>query len=181
MEPLHRAAPSKVFPVAPSKSLGALLISPKAPGSHIPKLLSRPQRPKTEGSGIAGNSNKSRSRGAGGGGDGGGSNRDPETSSVSTLAALVVRTGLVGTTALVLGNIAGIDLWGAFDWASLDDLKMAATASVPLQLLNAALLLPNYSSPKQLPNFGNLEVGLGVSCAGEVGWGKLGREGAGGV
>ncbi|GLC47487.1 hypothetical protein PLESTB_000891300 [Pleodorina starrii] len=120
-------------------------------GKHGPKLLPRPVRPKNDGNGSSKNNG-----GGGGGGRGGG--RGPSGVGERTLASLAAYSGLVGTTALILGNLAGFDLWGEFDWTSLDDLRMAAVASVPLQLLNAALLLPSYSSPQRLPDLGNLEA-----------------------
>ncbi|GLI66696.1 hypothetical protein VaNZ11_010631 [Volvox africanus] len=145
-------------PVAASQPQNIFLASdnnrenPNHLGPNGPKLLPRPIRPKSDGGPGSG-----KGSGGGGGGSGGGGGQ-PAGFGERTLASLAAYTGLVGTTALVLGKLVGVDLWAEFDWASLDDLRMAVEVSIPLQLLNAALLLPSYSSPKQLPDFGNLKT-----------------------
>ncbi|GIM10846.1 hypothetical protein Vretimale_14462 [Volvox reticuliferus] len=125
---------------------------PNRLGPNGPKLLPRPIRPKSDGG------PDSRNGGGRGGGGSGGGGKEPAGVEERFRASLAAYTGLVGTTALVLSKLAGVDLWAEFDWASLGDLKLAVEVSVPLQLLNAALLLPSYSSPKQPPDFGNLQT-----------------------
>ncbi|PNH08029.1 hypothetical protein TSOC_005466, partial [Tetrabaena socialis] len=95
-------------------------------------------------------------KGSGGGGPGGGGGGGGGAGSPRTLASLAAYSGLVGTAAVVLGKAAGVDLWSAFRWAP-DDLALACAIMVPLQLLNAALLLPSYSSWR-LPTLANLEA-----------------------
>ncbi|GIL65210.1 hypothetical protein Vafri_18997 [Volvox africanus] len=126
--------------------------NPNRLGPNGPKLLPRPIRPKSDGGPGSGKGSGGRGGGSGGGGG------QPAGFGERTLASLAAYTGLVGTTALVLGKLIGVDLWAQFDWASLDDLMLAVEVSIPLQLINAALLLPSYSSPKQLPDFGNLQT-----------------------
>lgn len=105
-------------------------------GAHGPKLLPRPQRkqqPKPSGP-------------------------PPPSPGERTLASLAVYVGLVGTTAILMANAAGIDLWGSFRWSDTDDLLLALQLSLPLQAVNALLLLPSYSSWK-LPTLTDLVVG----------------------
>lgn len=102
-------------------------------GAHGPKLLPRPQRkqqPKPSGP-------------------------PPPSPGERTLASLAVYVGLVGTTAILMANAAGIDLWGSFRWSDTDDLLLALQLSLPLQAVNALLLLPSYSSWK-LPTLTDL-------------------------
>ncbi|KXZ49830.1 hypothetical protein GPECTOR_19g281 [Gonium pectorale] len=88
---------------------------------------------------------------SGGPGPGKGPNWGPGGGGVDRkLASLAAYTGLVGSLAIAIAGLEGIDLWSQFRWGELDHLRMAVVASVPLQLLNAALLLPTFST-NELP------------------------------
>ncbi|KAG2452696.1 hypothetical protein HYH02_002928 [Chlamydomonas schloesseri] len=86
----------------------------------------------------------------GGGGPGSGGTQ-------RVIGNLVAYTGIVGTTAIVLAGLAGIDVWESFRWADTHDLALAAALSLPLQVANAALLLPSYSALK-LPQLADLKT-----------------------
>ncbi|GFR52329.1 hypothetical protein Agub_g14869 [Astrephomene gubernaculifera] len=119
---------------------------PRNVGPQGPKLPPRPVKPKA--------SKDGKKAGGDSGGDGGGGGPGP--SGTRALAALAAHT-LLGTAAIVLANLAGIDLWESFRWSSWEDLRLALIASIPLQLLNAAILLPSYGS-QRLPDLGDLKA-----------------------
>lgn len=72
-----------------------------------------------------------------------GARRSPPTEMV--FAGLGAYTGLVGSAAIFLAWASHIDLFNSFKWEAAD-IQTALQYLIPLQIINAAILLPSYSS-----------------------------------
>lgn len=72
-----------------------------------------------------------------------GGRRSPPTEMV--FAGLGAYTGLVGSAAIFLAWATHVDLFNSFRWEAAD-IQTALQYLIPLQIINAAILLPSYSS-----------------------------------
>lgn len=91
-----------------------------------------------------------------------GRRRSPPTEMV--FAGLGAYTGLVGSAAIALAWGAHIDLFNSFRWEAAD-IQTALQYIIPLQVLNAAILLPNYSSWSLTDNTDSSMAGLKMQLA----------------
>ncbi|MEW5298787.1 MAG: hypothetical protein WDW36_001870 [Sanguina aurantia] len=91
-----------------------------------------------------------------------GRRRSPPTEMV--FAGLGAYTGLVGSAAIALAWGAHIDLFSSFRWEAAD-IQTALQYIIPLQALNAAILLPNYSSWSLTDNTDSSMAGLKMQLA----------------